>query len=376
MWPHKQVIFQEVEAHLNISITRSQLFFLIIKTQIGIGLLSLPSKIQSSAKGDAWISVLIAGGIIQLLLFIYSRLLRKFPDLTFSRITVELFGSYIGKVINIIYYVFFIFIAAYATTLYVQLVHTWMLTYTPSWVLEFLIIGTGVYLAHENLRVIARFFVLTSVLFGCLILLSFFNFTNEMHITNILPIGQSGIEQMLRGSEKTFFSMLGFEVILYFYTQVQNNSKGLIRIVSLANCFVTLFYTYFVFICVIGFSPKVLGQINEPVLYIFKGLTYQVFDRLDLIFLTIWFIPMTATIVSYLCMAGKSLSTNQDSYRRLVWFSGLLVFILGWCLSTLEKLDSFGKWLEYGYFIIITVIPLLLWLVSCLRKKSIKVGIS
>ncbi|BFT69456.1 GerAB/ArcD/ProY family transporter [Paenibacillus sp. P36] len=360
---------------MNISITRSQLFFLIIKTQIGIGLLSLPSKIQSSANGDAWISVLIAGSIIQLLLFIYWRLLRKFPDLTLSGITVELFGSYIGKGINIIYYVFFIFIAAYATTLYVQLVHTWMLTYTPSWVLEFLIIGTGVYLAHENLRVIARFFVLTSVLFGCLILLSFFNFTNEMHITNILPIGQSGIEQMLKGSEKTFFSMLGFEVILYFFTQVQNNSKGLIRIISLANCFVTLFYAYFVFICVIGFSPKALGQINEPVLYIFKGLTYQVFDRLDLIFLTIWFIPMTATIVSYLCMAGKSLSANQNSYRRLVWFSGVLVFILGWCLSTLEKIDSFGKWLEYGYFIIITVIPLLLWMVSCLRKKNKEVGI-
>jgi spore germination protein (amino acid permease) len=346
----------------------------MIKTQIGIGLLSLPSQIQSSSKGDAWISVLIAGFAIQILLFIYWNLLKKYPQHTLSDITIRLFGAFVGKAINLIYYAFFILIACYAATLYVDLVHTWMLTFTPSWVLLLLIIGTSLYLALENLHVIARFFVLTSVLFGVLLVLSLFNFSHDMHPSNLLPIGQSGVVQIFKGSEKTFFSMLGFEVILYFYSQVQPNSKKLFGVVSLANGFVTFFYAYFVFICLIGFSPKTLEQINEPILYIFKGLTYQVFDRLDLIFLTIWFIPMTATIVSYLAVAGKSLTVNKTSYRRLVWFNGVLVLLVSWYLTTLENLDAFSKWLEYGYLILITVFPLLLWLVSILPTKTKKAG--
>lgn len=359
---------------MNTTINKSQLFFLIIKTQIGIGLLSLPAKIQGSAKGDAWISVLVAGAAIQLLLIVYWQLLKKFPNHTLSEITVRVFGAYIGKTLNLIYYVFFILIAGYASTVYVQLIQTWMLSMTPGWVLLLLIIGTGIYLALENLRVIARFFVLTSVLFGLLILISFLNFNNEVQVSNILPIGESGFMQILKGSEKTFFSMLGFEVILYFFAQVEGNRKGMFRVVTLANCFVTLFYTYFVFICLIGFSPKALEQVNEPVLYIFKGLSYQLFDRMDLIFLTIWIVPMTATIVSYLCLAGKSLTANQSSYRKLVWISGLLVYLIGWYLSTLENIDFFYKWLQYGYLIMIAPLPILLWLVSFLLKNNEKVG--
>ncbi|WP_162463048.1 GerAB/ArcD/ProY family transporter [Paenibacillus psychroresistens] len=359
---------------MNNTITRSQLFFLIIKTQIGIGLLSLPSEIHRIAKRDAWISVLLAGVVIQLLLFVYWQLLKKFPNHTLSEITVRIFGSYIGKALNLIYYVFYILIAGYASTLYVHLIHTWMLPNTPSWVLLLLIIGIVVYLAIENLRVIARFFVLASLLFGFLILISFLNFTNEMHFSNILPVGQSGAMQIFKGSQRTFFSMLGFEVIFYFFAQVQNNPKGLFRVISLANCFVTLFYTYFVFICLVGFSPKALEQVNEPVLFILKGLTYQLFDRLDLLFLTIWIIPMTLTIVSYLCIAGKSLSRNQSSYRRLVWISGVFVYLLAWYLSALENIDIFSKLLEYGYFIMIAALPILLWLVSFLLKNTEKVG--
>jgi hypothetical protein len=115
-------------------------------------------------------------------------------------------------------------------------------------------------------------------------------------------------------------------------------------------------------------------MVSEPVLYILKGLSYQLFDRIDLIFLTIWIIPMCVTIVSYLCMAGKSMSRNESSYRKLVWFSGGLVFLAGWYLSTLENVDLYSKWLEYGYLIMIAAVPVLLWLGSFLMRNMKKVG--
>nr|WP_243865172.1 GerAB/ArcD/ProY family transporter [Paenibacillus lupini] len=365
---------REVEAAVNLTISKPQFFFLIIKTQIGIGLLSLPSETERIAKGDSWISVIWAGVMIQLLLIVYWQLLKKFPNHTLSEIIVRMLGPYVGKAINVIYLAFFILIASYASMLYVRLLNTWMLRITPVWVLLLLIIGTCLYLAIDNLRVIARFFVLSSVLIGVLLLISILNFSNEVHFTNILPIGQAGATQIFTGSEKTFFAMLGFEVTLYFFAQVEGNHKGMFRIMTLANCFITLFYAYFVFICLIGLSPKVLEMVSEPVLYILKGLSYQLFDRIDLIFLTIWIIPMSVTIVSYLCMAGKSLSHKQSSYRKLVWISGGLVFLAGWYLSTLENVDLYSKWLEYGYLIMIAAVPVLLWLGSFLMTNMKKVG--
>ncbi|SEM56541.1 GerAB/ArcD/ProY family transporter [Paenibacillus sp. OV219] len=359
-----------MNATANATITKSQLFFLIIKTQIGIGLLSLPSEIQHSAKGDSWLSVLFAGLVIQLILLIYWQLLKKFQGANLSQIIVRLLGPYLGKALNLVYYVFFVLIAAYASNLYIQLIHNWMLLLTPLWILFMLITGTSLYLAYDNLRVIARFFVFASMLFMVLILISFLTLTNELHLSYILPLGQSGISPILQGSERTFFSMLGFEVSLYFYAQVQGDRTGGLKVMTLSNLFVTIFYTYFVFICQIGLSPDALGRVNEPVLFILKGLSFQLFDRIDLIFLTIWIIPMTATIVSYLCIAGKSLTVKQPAYRKLIVFSGLTVFVCGWYLSTFENLDLFSKWLEYGYLIMITAVPITLWLASFLVKTS------
>ncbi|WP_239626137.1 GerAB/ArcD/ProY family transporter [Paenibacillus sp. H1-7] len=355
---------------MNISITRSQLFFTIIKTQIGIGLLSLPSETQSSAKGDAWISVLVAGCLIQLLLLIYWALFRRFPNDTLRQMIMRMFGSYLGKGLNLIYYAFFIMIAGYACTLYVRLIQDWMLPLTPTWVLLLFIIATGMYLAVENLRVIARFFVLSSVMFIILLLLSLLTFSNEIHISNIMPVGHSGAGQILHGVRQTFFSMLGFEVILVFFSQVDGRPRGLLRISSFSNIMVTLFYAYFVFICLINFNSKALEQVNEPVLFLFKGFTNQLFDGLDLIFLTIWIIPMTATIISYLSMAGYSLAASQSTYRVIVRISGILVYIIGLYLTTVENLDPFSTWLESGYLLMIAVIPLLMWLMSFVIKNS------
>ncbi|MCM3626650.1 spore germination protein [Paenibacillus glycanilyticus] len=357
---------------MNISITKNQLFFLIIKTQIGIGLLSLPSVIQHSAGGDAWISVLGSGLAIQLLILVYWHLCKRYPGMNLSEMTIVFFGSYIGRSVNAIYYCFFVIIAGYACTLYVRLIKVWLLPLTPGWVLLLLIIGVSIYLALEDLRVIARFYQLAAVLFVLLFVISLATFSNDIHLSNILPVGQSDISQIISGSEKTFFAMLGFEVILYFSAQVKDTPSGILKTITMANWFVTLFYSYFVFICLIGFSQEALSKVKEPVLFLLRGLTFQLFDRLDLIFLTIWIIPMSATIVSYFCLAGKSLATSKKGYQRLVWISGLLVLLVGSYLYKQENMESISQWIEYGYLLMIVAVPLLMWILSFLFRSRHK----
>lgn len=46
------------------TIASGQLFFLIIKFEIGVDILSLPYQMHLSAKGGGWISVIIGGLLI------------------------------------------------------------------------------------------------------------------------------------------------------------------------------------------------------------------------------------------------------------------------------------------------------------------------
>lgn len=56
----------------------------IIQAQIGVGILSLPNKLNETAKGGGGLSVLVAGVITQLVIILLWVLLKKFPDLTYS----------------------------------------------------------------------------------------------------------------------------------------------------------------------------------------------------------------------------------------------------------------------------------------------------
>lgn len=47
---------------LKTKLSRRQYFFIIVQTEIGVGILSLPYDLHSKAKQDGWISLLIGGG--------------------------------------------------------------------------------------------------------------------------------------------------------------------------------------------------------------------------------------------------------------------------------------------------------------------------
>lgn len=357
------------------SITRFGLFIWMIKCQIGIGILSLPSGIYGSADGDSWISVLVAGAVIQLLLILYAKLHTRMPGRMLSEMTVELFGKWVGRAVNVVYFSFFLFIAGYAIMLFVQLVHTWLLPKTPEPIILTLIASAFTYLSLQSLSAIERFFTFTSVLFIVIFLFSLTAFTHDMHISYVAPVGSSGLSGILAGSKGTFFSMIGFEIVLFLFAKVHmekkdSNRNGFLSIVTAANVFVTLFYTYFVALCLVSFSPRALQLLKEPVLFLFKGLSFQLADRLDLIFLSIWIFAMTSIFVGYLYMASRSLAPRSRSHRKLVWIGGGIVYVLGYGLGKVNDINIISKWVQYGYFVMIGILPMLLLASSYLKRTK------
>ena len=112
----------------NHSITKFQLFFILIQSQIGVGLLSLPNVVQKTAKGDGWISTLFAGVVVQIMLIIYWQLLKRFPTLIYTEITKKILGSVLGKLINLVIYLNFILVGGLATILLIKIINFMVIT--------------------------------------------------------------------------------------------------------------------------------------------------------------------------------------------------------------------------------------------------------
>ncbi|MGG1674126.1 GerAB/ArcD/ProY family transporter [Neobacillus sp. NRS-1170] len=353
------------------SITQTQLFFLIFQSQVGIGLLSLPYSVHEHVQSDGWISVLLAGASIQLLIILLWILLWGFKGKNIYEITVIVFGKYLGKFINFLYIFFFLLVMSLVALLFANLLKKWILDYTPFSIIILLLIGTGIYIGKHNLRVLARFYTLATGLIIIAIALPWFSFSSNFQFAYLFPIGQSGVKNIVIGAHRAIVAMIGFELILVILPYVEGTYKRSLKNISLANTMVTLLYVYFTVSCYLIFSPEEITIVPEPVLYILKAANFQWIERLDLIFLSIWIIPMITSFVTYLYLASSGAATILHKGKRKypVWYLPVIVFLIGFLFSSESDIEHFDKYVSFITYVFLAVIPLLTLFVSLVRKK-------
>lgn len=338
---------------------------------MGIGVLSLPATVFEHSKSDGWISVLLAGISIQILILLLWILLNGFKGKNIFEISTIVFGKYVGKFINILYTIYFLLIMSLLALLFANLLKEWILSYTPFSMLMVLILATAFYIGKNNLRVLARFYMLTAVVIFFSLILPWFAFSFNLEWAYLFPIGESGVKNITIGAHEAIVAMIGFELLLIILPLVEGTYKQSLKTVSFANMSVFLIYVYFTICCYIIFSPGEIKVISEPVLYLLKAVNFQWIERLDLIFLSIWIIPMTTSLVSYFYMAsrGAAYTLHKGQIKYPIWYLPILVFLLGVIIPTEFEIERFDKYVSAGSYIFTVFIPLLTLLVAIVRKK-------
>jgi spore germination protein (amino acid permease) len=354
-------------------ITQGQLFFSIIQSQVGIGILSLPHDVQAVAKGGAWISVLIGGAVIQLTILIMWALCRRFPNLTLYEFLPKIFGKWIGGFFNFAYITYHILIAMLVLVLFENLISKWIFPLTPRWALLSLLVLSSVYLVIESLRTITRFYVLATVLVVLIVLIALNAFT-VANFTYIFPITEAGWGKIFLGSKKAIVSLLGFESLLVVYPFVEGKADGKLKAASAANAFTTLLYTFLVFTVLVVFSPIEITMIPEPVPYMLKALSYRMVERLDLIFLSIWTVIVATTFMNYLFLASNGFGHyfHRGNHRRAVYYTAIISFILALIPQTPDDIELLSQIVSWASFVFTFTLPVLFLLISLIFRKREK----
>ncbi|MBN3527042.1 GerAB/ArcD/ProY family transporter [Paenibacillus apiarius] len=349
-------------------VTPGQLVFLIIQTQIGVGLLGLTSKVHSAARGDAWISVLLAGMLAQLFIVMMWRLSRRFPSLTLYDYLPAVLGKYMGKFIQFVYAAYFILVSSFIIMQFSRTVQDWVLIDTPRWIVMGMMTGICLYLVRESLQTIARFFVLVFFCNIAVIIISSYAYIH-VHFLYVLPVGQAGIWNITKGAHEAMTSFSGYELLLICYPFVEGGSAWKFKAATLANIYTTVLYTFAVFTSLIVFSPAEMELLPQPLLYMVKALAFSLLERPDLYFISLWAVVAATSLMGYTFMASRGIANlfqAQSNHRKAVPYAVTLVFVIALIFQDPLLIDIVGKFLAIVNYVFVFGIPFVLFMISVL----------
>ncbi len=360
-----------------IKLTSFQLSIFIIQTQIGVGVLGLPFNVFSVSEGDAWISFLVAGALVQCVITLLWILGRRFPSKSLFEYSRVLLGKFASTFITFGYLIYGVLVVIIILMYATAIIKSWSLLHTPTWAVMLMLIIPGFYLGKEKVMEISNVYVVVTILIVLLVVVStIVLFIYPVDWRYLLPIGASGGLTILKGAKEAYFSMLGFELLLILYPYFQNNgSPAIYKAATAANLSVTLVYTFLTIVSTVTFSPEEIKIVPQPVLYYVKSLYLQVVERVDLLFASFWVVNVITSLTSYLFLCTECCSHLFKKFKKLkrgycTVFWGGFAYCIALIPGKLSEMDMVNKWVLALSYIFVLIIPITLLAVSLIFKKK------
>nr|WP_002009378.1 GerAB/ArcD/ProY family transporter [Bacillus wiedmannii]EEK64421.1 Spore germination protein [Bacillus wiedmannii] len=209
----------------NISFVNAYMAFFIIHTsQIGMGILGVPKIIYLESKKDAWISVLLSGLFISIITWIIISILKKHENCNLYEIHENLFGRFIGSIINTFIVIYFIAVHYSIIISYVELSLTWGYEGVYEWVGTLALLLITIYAVSGGFRVVAGICFL-SFLMTIWLLFVMYQPLDSINLTRILPIMSTTPSEMMKGVFKSSYTMLGFETLFFIFPFIKEKKN-------------------------------------------------------------------------------------------------------------------------------------------------------
>lgn len=344
------------------------LFFFICNVQIGVGIFSFQRYIFQVSKHDAWISVIIACLFAHVVLWMIVLMLRKYESSDLYGIHYDLFGKYIGTLFNCIYILYYLIVAILIMRTYVVVIQVWMFPDMSSWLIVSLLTVLIIYAGYGGIRVIVGmcllgFVVISITVIFCLVTLKYAIWTQ------MLPVMESSVMDILKGSFRMSFTLAGFEFIMIIYPYVRNKERTMLHS-QLSLVFGNLIYLTIIILSVVYFSSSQLSRSIWPTFNMLKILKFPFTERLEFIVISIWMLMvLTGILINTWAMTrGFKRMWNWNQKLMLliviVLASGVTITMRG-----RENIDLLSYWVGLSSAALSFLYPLLLSLIALIVLK-------
>ncbi|MCZ8517770.1 GerAB/ArcD/ProY family transporter [Paenibacillus filicis] len=356
-------------------ISVKQLFCLVILTQVGVHVLTIPYEESRHSGYDSWMSVLIGGAIAQAAILIIYWLGKRYADRSLPQYIFAIAGRQLGSVINVLFAAYCAESSLMVIVGYSDVISRWMLFKTPWLVITGIMYGIAAYIASSSLRSMTAITQTFMIMFAICFVIVFISGTGKGDWRHFLPVGTHGIGPIMKDALPAFWAYAGYDLLLYVFPFVRyRKQKELLIAMSAANGFTTFFYVLISVIATYSFSESQLDSIPEPMVFILRQFKWPVVQSLDIVFMSVWLAVMLVTVYVYLFLSARylafALGKEVRNHPLLVWIVTIVCFTVGLWGSDRQWLFKFSVYHNTATAIAIALVPTILLVASLARGKA------
>ncbi|SDW02791.1 GerAB/ArcD/ProY family transporter [Paenibacillus sp. CF384] len=334
------------------------LFFLFHASLLGAGVLGFQHLIVNVTGNDAWISVVIMGLTLHVIIWMIFKMLGS-PAKDLIDLHRILFGKILGNAISLVMVGYYFLLALIVFRGYIEIIHIWMFPDVKTWILALILIVAVYYAVSGGFRVIAGY-CLFGVFFSTLLpLLLYFNIKYG-HLYNVMPIFNHSIKELITSSKFSGILFMGFETILLYFPFIKAPEKN-VKWAHLGLFYCTIKYALLMFVTLMYFSQGLLKHTYWPTLVMVKVIEFSLMARVEFIFICIWLmliIPMLSLSVWSCTRIIKRVTNLKPSWSIYVIL--IAIFSASLPFNDRVRIEWLGRHVvELGFYFIYGYIPLL-----------------
>jgi len=140
----------------------AQLAAIILGSVVGAGFTTLPRLMAKDAGRDGWLSIALAGGLVWLISVLIYLLCRRFPNRILPEFSIVILGRPLGILVSVAYAAYALTLGATALRVFIDMVRTWVVIWTPVWVFMLAGLLPAAYAAYSGIIVLGRVLVLVA----------------------------------------------------------------------------------------------------------------------------------------------------------------------------------------------------------------------
>ncbi|MCF6410653.1 GerAB/ArcD/ProY family transporter [Pseudalkalibacillus salsuginis] len=350
----------------NVKVSPTLVFFLIHSMQVGIGILGFERYIVKDAGYDAWVSILIGGVIMHILLWMIYHILED-SDGDLVSVHNDIFGKFLGGLFSIIFSFYYLLLTLTVIRTFVEVVQVWIFPRLNVWVFTFLFLLLAYYFAAGGFRIVTGM-CLFSVILGLPILALKFYPIQYAHLENLFPVIDHTLIEILAATKTVTLSYLGIELLLIYYPFIKKpvSSK---KWAHHGVFFTTLLYLVTALVSFIYYSEKGIQSVIWPTISLWKIVELPFVERFEYVGIALW----VYVILPNICLAlwAASRIPRRVFHFRQRWVLILyfiILYIASGLLKDREMIDTLNDWTGKIGFYVLLYIPILFIIQKAMKK--------
>lgn len=327
---------------------------------------------------ETWLVIIIAIFISLILMIIYYFIIKKFPNKNLIEITYEVFGKYLGFIINLFYLWFFITLTSLNIMDLTSITSQSIMNNTPQLLILVFIVIVCAYSVKNGISNIGRYSSIFTVVAIFINIISILLLKNQIEIKHFLPVFSLPFNKYIQSIHICLSIPLGELIVMLMITpKVNCPDKEKIKAIYIGFIIGSLTFLLVTLrdIAILG-NTYHLFTVPSLVAYRLVSISENI-SRIEILFVIVLVMLLMFKIIILYYVSINSLSYifKINNYKNLILIFGIFVIWYGISLvpDPIKHLESTHDNLTFVWSFVEFFLPLLTIIVSLFKRKKEKI---